>query len=161
DLIKEEDALVEVAKSTFSEEPMWDKPFILPVPQRVSDIYGTQRYLNSKYNGYHSGVDFASPGGYPIKAINNAQVTLAKYFSKYNSNGNIVFLNHGLGVGSVYLHLSKILVKEGQKVKRGEILGYVGSTGRSTGPHLHWGVYLYGQNTDGLAWTTLTQKMYK
>ena len=159
--IKEEDNLVELAKSNYSEEVFWDKSFILPVGQRVSDIYGTKRYLNGKYNGFHSGVDFASPFGVPVKAINNAKVNLAQYFSKYNSNGNIVFLDHGLGVGSVYLHLSKIAVKEGQKVKRGDTIGYVGSTGRSTGPHLHWGVYLYGQNTDGLAWIKLTQKLFK
>lgn len=160
DLIKKEDALVEKVKMILTDKPLWTSPFILPVPHRVSSLYGLKRYLNGKYNGYHGGVDFASPMGYPIKAINNSNVTLARYFSKYNSNGNIVFLDHGAGVGSAYLHLSKILVKEGQYVKKGQTIGYIGSSGRSTGPHLHWGVYLYGQNTDGLSWTKLSQKYY-
>ncbi len=159
--IAQEDNLVEIAKNSYSSERLWDKPFILPVPHRVSDVYGTKRYLNRKYNGYHSGVDFASPYGYPIKAINNAKVSLAQYFSKYNSNGNIVYLDHGLGVGSVYLHLSKINVKEGQMVKRGETIGFIGSSGRSTGPHLHWGVYLFGKNTDGLAWVRNSSEYFK
>lgn len=160
ELIKKEDALVEKVKMIVTEKQLWNSPFILPVPHRVSSLYGLKRYLNGKYNGYHGGVDFASPMGYPVKAINNSNVTLARYFSKYNSNGNIVFLDHGSGVSSAYLHLSKITVKEGQYVKKGEIIGYIGSSGRSTGPHLHWGVYLYGQNTDGLSWTKLTQKLY-
>ncbi|MFN8577261.1 MAG: M23 family metallopeptidase [Candidatus Sericytochromatia bacterium] len=157
--IKREEALVEDAKQIITDKQLWDSPFILPVPHRVSSLYGIKRYLNGKRNGYHGGVDFASPFGYPIKAINNANVTLAKYFSKYNSNGNIVFLNHGLGVSSAYLHLNKIVVKEGDYVKKGQTIGYIGSSGRSTGPHLHWSVYLYGQNTDGLAWTNLTKSI--
>lgn len=150
DLIKKEDEFVSEAKKSLSEEQLWKTPFILPVPHRVSAIYGIKRYLNGKYNNYHSGVDFASPMGYPVKAINNGKVILAKYFSKYNANGNIVFLDHGHGLTSIYLHLSKIAVKEGQTISKGSILGYIGSSGRSTGPHLHWGVYLNGQNTDGL-----------
>jgi murein DD-endopeptidase MepM/ murein hydrolase activator NlpD len=160
DLIQKEDSLVENAKLVLSDKKLWSEPFSLPVPHKVNGVYGIKRYLNGKYNGYHGGVDFASPYGYPVKAINNATVTLAKYFSKYNSNGNIVFLDHGIGVGSVYLHLSKISVKEGQYIKKGQIIGYIGSSGRSTGPHLHWGVYLYGQNTDGLSWIKLTKKIY-
>lgn len=160
ELIKNEDKLVEETKVKISDKQLWDSPFILPVPHRVSALYGTQRYLNGKYNGYHSGVDFASPFGFPVKAINNANVSLARYFSKYNSNGNLIFLDHGAGVGSVYLHLSKIAVKEGDYVKKGQTIGYIGSSGRSTGPHIHWGVYLYGQNTDGLSWTKLTQKLF-
>lgn len=148
--IKSEDLLVTEAKKSLTEKQFWSNSFILPVPHRVSAIYGIKRYLNGKYNNYHSGVDFASPNGYPVKAINNGKVLLARYFSKYNANGNIVFLDHGQGITSIYLHLSKISVKEGQIVNKGDIIGKIGSTGRSTGPHLHWGVYINGQNTDGL-----------
>ncbi|MFN8672662.1 MAG: M23 family metallopeptidase [Candidatus Sericytochromatia bacterium] len=148
--IQEEEKLVENAKNTRSEKQYWEKPFMLPVNDYVSAIYGIKRYLNGKYNNYHTGVDFASDMGQKVKAINSGKIILAKYFSKYNSNGNIVYIDHGLGIGSAYLHLSKILVKEGDIVEKGQVIGLVGSTGRSTGPHLHWGVYLNGQNTDGL-----------
>lgn len=160
DILDKENALVDAASEVRSEERLWDSAFMLPVPHRVTANYGTRRYLNGKYNGYHSGVDFASPFGYPIKAPHNATVTLAKYFSKYNANGNLVFLDHGAGVTSVYIHLSKIAVKEGQKVNKGQTIGYIGSTGRSTGPHLHWGLYLNGQNTDGLAWVKYTKTLF-
>lgn len=150
--IKEEDALVEEAKHTFSEANYWNGSFIYPVKDPITGIYGIKRYLNGKYNNYHTGIDFASEYGEKIKATNNGKIVLAKYFSKYNSNGNLIYIDHGLGVGSVYLHLSKILVKEGDIVKKGQVIGLVGSSGRSTGPHLHWGVYLNGQNTDGTSW---------
>jgi murein DD-endopeptidase MepM/ murein hydrolase activator NlpD len=150
--IKQEDQLVENTKMIFSEKQLWDSPFMLPVPHRVISLYGVYRYLNGKFNDYHTGVDFASPYGAPIKAINNGKVSLARYFSKWNDNGNIIFLDHGQGISSAYLHLSKIAVKEGDFVKKGQTIAYVGNTGRSTGPHLHWGVYLNGQNTDGLFW---------
>lgn len=158
--IKAEDLLVDSAKKTLSEEQLWTESFTLPVNDRVSGIYGIKRYLNGKYNNYHTGVDFASAMGKPIKATNNGIVILAKYFSKYNANGNIVFLDHGHGVTSIYLHLSKILVTEGSKVIKGQTLGYVGSSGRSTGPHLHWGLYLNAQNTDGLNWVKFSTKKF-
>jgi murein DD-endopeptidase MepM/ murein hydrolase activator NlpD len=150
--IRQEDALVEKAKYTFSEKQLWDGSFILPVNNRVISFYGMYRYLNGKYNGYHGGVDQASPMGTPLKAVNNGKVTLARYFSRWNDNGNIIFLDHGQGVTSAYLHLSRIAVKEGDYVEKGQVIAYTGNTGRSTGPHLHWGVYLNGQNTDGLYW---------
>jgi len=156
--IKEEDELVEKTKSLNSDINYWNTPFILPVNDYISGIYGIKRLLNGKYNNYHTGVDFASSQGTKIKAVNSGKITLAKYFSKYNSNGNIVFIDHGLGVSSAYLHLSKILVKEGEIVKQGQPIGLVGSTGRSTGPHLHWGLYLNGQNTDGDNWVKFTNK---
>ena len=147
------------ARTSRSADKLWQSPFAVPVPHRVSAVYGTRRYLNGKYNGYHSGVDFASPMGYPVKAPADGRVVLARYFSKYNANGNTVFLDHGLGVTSVYIHLSKILVQPGQLIRKGEPLGLIGSSGRSTGPHLHWGLYLNGQNTDGLHWIRFTQQL--
>lgn len=159
--IKEEDALVEKAKNSFSEINYWNSSFSYPVKDPISAIYGVKRYLNGKYNNYHTGIDFASEYGEKVKATNAGKISLARYFSKYNSNGNLVYIDHGLGVGSVYLHLSKILVKEGEVVKKGQVIGLVGSTGRSTGPHLHWGVYLNGQNTDGTSWINYSKKFDK
>lgn len=159
-IVDAEEALVDKARFTVSNTQLWTGPFMPPVSHALTGTYGNRRYLNGKYNRYHSGVDFGSPQGTPVKAPQNAVVTLARYFHKYNSNGNIVFLDHGQGVTSVAIHLSKILVKEGQMVKRGEPVGLVGSTGRSTGPHLHWGVYLNGQNTDGLSWIQFTKNYF-
>jgi murein DD-endopeptidase MepM/ murein hydrolase activator NlpD len=157
--LDQEEALVAVAKASRTPEQLWQGAFSMPVPHRVSAVYGIRRYLNGKYNGYHSGTDFLTPMSYVLKAPTGAKVALARYFAPYNSNGNTVFLDHGLGVTSVYLHLSKILVKEGQMLKQGEPFALSGSTGRSTGPHLHWGVYLNGQNTDGLAWIKFSQNL--
>lgn len=155
--LEQEDALVDAARASRTPEPLWQGPFSPPVPHAVSAVYGIRRYLNGKYNGYHGGVDFLSPMSYAIKAPAAGKVTLARYFAKFNSNGNTLFLDHGLGVTSVYLHISKFLVKEGELVKKGQPVALVGSTGRSTGPHLHWGMYLNGKNTDGLAWIKFTQ----
>ncbi|MBF2054778.1 MAG: M23 family metallopeptidase [Candidatus Sericytochromatia bacterium] len=150
---------MDTARASRSPDRLWQSAFAVPVPHRVSAVYGTRRYLNGKYNGYHGGVDFASPMGYPVKAPADGRVVLARYFSKYNANGNTVFLDHGLGVTSVYIHLSKVLVQPGQLIRKGEALGLIGSSGRSTGPHLHWGLYLNGQNTDGLHWIRFTQQL--
>lgn len=160
-IIDAENAKVDAASEVRSSTRFFQKGFIKPVPHRISSVYGTRRYLNGKYNGYHSGVDFASPMGYPVKAPAGAKVTLAQYFSKWNANGNTVFLDHGLGVTSVYIHLSKIAVKEGDIVKQGDTIAYIGSTGRSTGPHLHWGLYLNGTNTDGLNWIEYSQALFR
>ena len=159
-LLAKEDKIVDDAiANTRSPEQFWQGTFSRPVPHAISSYYGVFRYLNGKYNGYHGGIDFLSPMGTPIKAPAGARVALARYFSKANSNGNLVLLDHGLGVTSVYLHLSKILVKEGQLVKKGEPFALVGSTGRSTGPHLHWGVYLNGKNTDALSWIKFSEQL--
>ena len=96
--------------------------------------------------------------GYPIKAPARGKVVLANYFSVGNDNGNTVFLDHGMGVTTGFIHLSKILVKVGDSVEQGQTIGLIGSSGRSTGPHLHWGTYIHGQNTDGLGWIRLTQQ---
>lgn len=159
-IIDKEEELVTKAKHTVSSKQLWQGSFIKPVSHRISSLYGNRRFLNGKYNGYHGGVDFASPMGTPIRATNSGKVILARYFSKWNSNGNIVFLDHGHGVTSVYIHLSRISVEEGQMVTKGQTIGRVGSTGRSTGPHLHWGLYLNGQNTDGLGWIRFSQTFF-
>lgn len=156
-VLEQEEALVDAARSARSPQAYFDGAFNLPVPHRISSTYGIHRLLNGKLNGYHGGVDFASPMSYPIKAPAGARVSLAKYMSKWNDNGNLIFLDHGLGITSVYIHLSKIAVKEGELVKKGQTIGYIGSTGRSTGPHLHWGLYLNGKNTDGLGWVAFSQ----
>ena len=94
----------------------------------------------------HNGLDIAVPRGTPVYAMTDGVVILTA--DNFYYAGNHIILDHGQGVNSFYLHLSKILVKEGQFVKKGEVIGKVGTTGRSTGPHLHWGVQWFSKRVD-------------
>jgi len=112
---------------------------------RVSTPFGAKRIINGKKRSIHWGVDFKAPRGTPVYASLSGKVVLARnlFFT-----GNTVIIDHGLGIHTLYAHLSKITVKEGQFVKAGQLIGRVGSTGRSTGPHLHFGFYVNGVRAD-------------
>lgn len=120
--------------------------FIAPVNGRISGVFGSQRILDGKPRQPHSGVDFAAPEGAPVKAPAAGSVTLVDpdmYFS-----GGTVILDHGHGISSVFIHLSRIDVRVGQRIARGEVIGAVGATGRATGPNLHWGVSWFETRLD-------------
>lgn len=120
----------------------WESPFISPTPDCQNSPFGVKRYHNGVSTGdYHKGLDLRSPMGRPIKATNAGKVVIAK---NYRLHGGTVGLDHGQGVTSIYIHMSKIAVSEGDFVKKGDVIGYVGSTGFATGPHLHWGLYIDG-----------------
>ncbi|HHL39774.1 MAG TPA: M23 family metallopeptidase [Deltaproteobacteria bacterium] len=124
---------------------LWKGPFLMPAEGRISSSFGLRRILNGKPRSPHTGLDIGAPAGRAVRASNSGTVTLTgeRYFS-----GLTVVIDHGLGLSTMYFHLSEVLVKEGERVERGQIIGRVGSTGRSTGPHLHWGVWLSGARVD-------------
>jgi murein DD-endopeptidase MepM/ murein hydrolase activator NlpD len=124
--------------ATLTPEMYWTEPFQSPIPGIMSgNNFGHRRVFNGQPRAPHSGADLRAATGTPIHAANRGRVVLAKdlFFS-----GNAVFIDHGLGVYSAYLHLSEIQVATGEMVERGAVIGLAGATGRVTGPHLHWGV---------------------
>ena len=124
------------AKSQFSESiPNVD--FIWPVTGRISSIFGLRRFFNEQERRPHNGLDIAADEGTPIKATANGTVIDAGDFF---FSGNMIFIDHGQGIISLYAHMSKIFVKPGDYLKQGDIIGNVGKTGRATGPHLHFAV---------------------
>jgi murein DD-endopeptidase MepM/ murein hydrolase activator NlpD len=127
-------------------ERLWTK-FIRPVAQPANSAFGTRSVFNGQPRSAHSGADFLSPAGTPVKAAAAGRVMLAKnlYYS-----GNTVIVDHGLGVFSLFAHLSRIDVAAGQSVTESQVVGLVGATGRVTGPHLHWTVRVSGARVDPL-----------
>ncbi len=124
--------------------------FIPPVTGPVTGAFGNQRVLNGEPKRPHYGVDIAAPKGSPIVAPADGIVSLANNDMHYE--GGLVFLDHGQGLVSVYLHMDSVAVKAGQRVKQGEVLGTVGAKGRATGPHLCWRMRWQGQNMDPSLW---------
>lgn len=114
--------------------PLWEGPFIWPVKGRISTGFGRIRYVNQIDNGRHSGLDIVSPSGTPVLATNNGRVIFA---GKLHVTGLTVIIHHGLNLFTSYCHLSTIMTKQGDLIQKGVVLGKVGSTGLSTGPHLH------------------------
>ncbi|MFZ0199337.1 MAG: M23 family metallopeptidase [Candidatus Sulfotelmatobacter sp.] len=126
-------------------ERKWSGSFTAPADAAISDVFGSQRIFNDKTSSPHLGLDFRVPSGTPVAAMNDGTVLLGRplYFE-----GNFVVIDHGQGLLTLYLHLSEFKVKEGDQVKRGQIIGLSGGTGRATGPHLHVAVRWQGTYLD-------------
>lgn len=124
---------------------LWEGSFLRPIEGEVSTPYGTRR----AHSDYHRGVDLRSETGVLIKAPAPGNVILVE---EMQMHGNTILIDHGQGIMSIYLHLWKFLVQAGQIVKKGQPIGKVGSTGLSTAPHLHWGVYVHGTPVNPLSW---------
>ena len=120
--------------------------FQWPILGRISGVYGSQRVLNGKPRSPHNGVDIAAPKGSTVLAT--AKGTIALVHQDMFYSGKTVMIDHGHGLSSIYIHMSEILVKQGQLVTKGEAIGAVGMTGRATGPHLHWGISLFRTHLD-------------
>jgi murein DD-endopeptidase MepM/ murein hydrolase activator NlpD len=130
------------ARKTRAEGSWFREGFIWPATGPVSGVFGSQRYYNGEPRRPHYGVDVAAPTGTPIVAPAGGVITLADMDMYFE--GGLVFLDHGQGVTSLMMHMSRIDVKAGDRVEQGDVLGAVGGTGRATGPHLHWGLYWRG-----------------
>lgn len=149
----EEIALLNSFKENISDARSWADPLAPPVAGCMTSPFGVKRLHNGKPTGeYHGGVDQRTPEGEPIRAVAAGTVTFAKQF---NVLGNAVGIDHGQGLESMYLHMSRLVATPGAAVQRGDILGYAGSTGRSTGPHLHWVLYVNSINVNPAQWVKL------
>lgn len=145
DRIKADRVATSKAKGTISPQRLWRLPFERPVKGKITSLYGLKRILNGKPKNPHRGLDFRSPMGNPVKSTADGIVILVgdHYYA-----GNSVYVDHGNGVVSMYFHLSKPIVQEGDKVQRGQAIGLSGMTGRATGPHLHFSVSVLGKLVD-------------
>jgi murein DD-endopeptidase MepM/ murein hydrolase activator NlpD len=138
--IAEDQKKIDAARSNSKSEFLFTSTFIVPVKGRISTEYGQTRYVNGKFDKSHMAIDYAAKTGTPVKATNDGIVVLAD--SLYLT-GKSIYIDHGMELFSQYIHLNKISVKPGQKVKRGDVIGTVGTTGFSTGPHLHFAFWAH------------------
>lgn len=150
--VKAEQEQVNTTLAEMSPERFWEGGFIEPVHGTVSGAFGRVRVINGQARSPHNGEDIAAPLGADVLAMNDgvARLTVDHFFS-----GKGVFVDHGLGLYSMYFHLSDIAVQNGERVTRGQVIGKVGASGRATGPHLHWGVRLNGARVNPYALLTL------
>ncbi|WP_175548382.1 M23 family metallopeptidase [Lutispora thermophila] len=133
------------AKANPIPQPLYEGVFIAPVDAEINTEFGAMRYVNGVRSSVHSGLDFKAKKGTPVMASNNGKVVLAM---ELNASGNTVILDHGLNIYTSYCHLDTISVEVGDMVQKGDIVGNVGSTGYSTGPHLHWTFSIGRQSTN-------------
>ncbi|MEG4633481.1 M23 family metallopeptidase [Microcoleus sp. AR_TQ3_B6] len=146
---------VDAFKALVTPEKFWDGKLLRPNSGEITTIYGVRRYYNGVFaqDYYHRGVDYAGAYGSPVVAPAAGRVSLVGRESQgFKIHGNVVGIDHGQGVASILMHLARIDVQEGDVVKAGQVIGALGSTGASTGPHLHWGLYVHGQSVDPVPW---------
>ena len=130
-------AKINAARLQDTDSAGWRQKFVWPVKGRISGMFGNQRIYNGSPGSYHSGIDIAVPRGTPFVAPADGVVTLAAN-RPFSLEGKLLMIDHGMGLNSAFLHASRLSVKKGDVVKRGQPIGRVGATGSATGPHLHW-----------------------
>ncbi len=149
--IEREQVLMNKANATWTPDLMDSLVFDAPSQGPISARFGLRRFFNKQPRASHTGLDIAVPEGTPILApANGTVIETGDFFF----TGNVVFLDHGQGLVTMYIHMSRVDVVKGQTVKRGERLGAVGKTGRTTGPHLHWAVSLNNTRVDPILFLT-------
>ncbi|MGA8034828.1 MAG: M23 family metallopeptidase [Candidatus Acidiferrales bacterium] len=140
-------------RDSVSDVKYWSDPLVAPLPGCVISPFGVARLHNGKPTGeFHGGIDQRAAKGTPIHA---AAAGIVKIVQPFNVLGGTVAIDHGQGLETMYLHMSKLNVELGAHVKKGDVIGYVGSTGRANGPHLHWVVYVNGVPQNPQQWVTL------
>ena len=132
-------AQIATARAMHSDSDGWRQTFIRPLPGRISGLFGAQRIYNGTPASYHNGMDIAAPQGQDFVAPADGVVTLAAG-DAFTLEGHLLMIDHGMDLNSAFLHASELLVKEGDHVRQGQVIGQVGATGRASGPHLHWGM---------------------
>lgn len=137
-------------------EPLWRGAFVKPVPGEVLGPFGRRSIINKQPRSPHSGVDFRGETGTPVVASNHGRVVLT---ASHFFSGLSVVIDHGSGIQSMYFHLDSITVKEMDVVSKDQVIGHMGSTGRATGPHLHWGVRVNGARVDPLGLTDVSRRL--
>tara|TARA_B100001057_G_scaffold264764_1_gene264986 strand:+ start:3105 stop:3908 length:804 start_codon:yes stop_codon:yes gene_type:complete len=147
--IKEENNKIGKARAINSDLPFFKNQFIMPVKGIVSGVYGSQRILNGKPKWPHYGIDIAAKKGTKIKSSASGIVTMAEIDLYYT--GGTIIMDHGHGISTIYSHLEKIMVTVGDEILQGDIIGTVGSTGRSTGPHLDFRVNWFQTRLDPMS----------
>jgi len=134
-------------------EKMWSGTFIQPVDTVVLEVFGVRRIINNKKMSIHRGIDYRGRMGDPVRAINSGRVVLV---DELFYGGKTIIIDHGTGLFSIYMHLSGFNVSRGQEVSRGQVVGFIGATGRATGPHLHLSVRLDGVSINPLSLMNLS-----
>ena len=132
-------AQITAARAVRSDSEGWRQSFIRPVSGRISGLFGAQRIYNGTPGSYHNGMDIAAARGQDFVAPADGVVTLAAN-DAFTLEGHLLMIDHGMGLNSAFLHASELLVKKGDVVQQGQVIGRVGATGRASGPHLHWGM---------------------
>lgn len=141
-----ENKLMQAARQKLETVPYFESGLIRPAEGRISGVFGSQRILNGTPGSFHAGLDIAGPTGTPVRAAADGIVALRHEMMVMT--GNTVVLNHGYGLQTVYIHMSKLHVADGQRVKQGDVIGEIGMTGRASGPHLHFGVTWFDTRLD-------------
>jgi hypothetical protein len=145
-----EGAIIHQANLYLSRDQQWEGDFMYPVEGPVIGEFGLKRTRNGTIDaGFHKGIDLKADKGTPVQAANSGTVVLA---SNFKAHGKTVMINHGQGVMTIYLHLSRISVKLRQKVHKGQEIGKVGATGLATAPHVHYQVFVHGVPVDPKQW---------
>ena len=147
--IKEENNKIGEARAINSDLPFFKNQFIMPVEGIISGVYGSQRILNGKPKWPHYGIDIAAKKGTKIKSSGSGIVTMAEDDLYYT--GGTIIMDHGHGISTIYSHLEDIMVNVGDEIKQGDIIGTVGSTGRSTGPHLDFRINWFQTRLDPMS----------